>query len=122
MTNYFLTNNISGAWAGSFFANIDRWNELPEHLKELVRITFDSSHYYRQWWYWGGEAALRVLGEKLELTSIPDDEWDQVESAAREFWDEVAAESEVKARVVQILKDYNETMQQAGRPYRYTQG
>ncbi|MBM9593722.1 TRAP transporter substrate-binding protein [Roseitranquillus sediminis] len=122
VTNYFLTNNISGAWAGSFFANMDRWNELPENLQELLRITFDSSHYYRQWWYWGGEAALRVRGEKMELTSIPDDEWDQVERAAREFWDEIAAESEVKARVVQILKDYNETMQQAGRPYRYTAG
>ena len=37
VTNYFLTNNISGAWAGSFFANMDRWNELPEHLQELLR-------------------------------------------------------------------------------------
>ena len=34
VTNYFLTNNISGAWAGSFFANMDRWNELPEDLKD----------------------------------------------------------------------------------------
>ena len=33
VTNYFLTNNISGAWAGSFFANMDRWNELPEDLQ-----------------------------------------------------------------------------------------
>ncbi len=29
VTNYFLTNNISGAWIGHFFANQDRWNELP---------------------------------------------------------------------------------------------
>ena len=29
VTNYFLTHNISAAWAGSFFANMDRWNELP---------------------------------------------------------------------------------------------
>jgi TRAP-type mannitol/chloroaromatic compound transport system substrate-binding protein len=28
VTNYFLTNNISGAWIGSFFANMDRWNEF----------------------------------------------------------------------------------------------
>ncbi len=43
VTNYFLTNNISGAWAGSFFANMDRWNELPPNLQELVKLTFDSS-------------------------------------------------------------------------------
>ena len=119
VTDYFLTNNISGAWAGSFFANMDRWNELPDDLKELLRITFDSSHYYRQWWYWGGEAHLRTKGTKMKLTSIPDDEWATVEAAARTFWDEIAAESPTKAKVVQILKDYNATMEKAGRPYRY---
>ena len=53
--NYFLTNSISGAWIGHFFANQDRWNELPGHLKALWRLATDSSHYYRQYWYWGGE-------------------------------------------------------------------
>ncbi len=120
VTNYFLTNNISGAWIGSFYANMDRWNELPEHLQELVKVTFDSSHYYRQWWYWGGEAHLRVKGTKMQLTTIPDEEWATVESAARKFWDEIASESEIKAKVVQIFKEYNDVMEKAGRPYRYT--
>jgi TRAP-type mannitol/chloroaromatic compound transport system substrate-binding protein len=120
VTDYFLTNNISGAWCGSFFANMDRWNEVPDHLKELLRLTMDSSHYYRQHWYWGGEAKLRVEGTKMQLTTIPDEEWATVEAAARDFWDEIAAESETKAKVVQILKDYNAAMEKAGRPYRYT--
>ncbi len=47
VTDYFLTNNISGAWIGSYFANTERWNEVPEHLKELFRLCMDSSHYYR---------------------------------------------------------------------------
>ena len=119
VTNYFLTNNISGAWAGSFFANMERWNELPENLQELIRVTFDSSHYYRQWWYWGGEASLRVNGTKLKLTSIPDAEWAKVEAAAVKFWDEIAKESKVKAKVVKILKQYNADMLKAGPPYRY---
>jgi TRAP-type mannitol/chloroaromatic compound transport system substrate-binding protein len=119
VTDYFLTNNISGAWCGSFFANMDRWNELPPNLQALVRMAFDSSHYYRQWWYWGGEAELRVRGDKMQLTTIPDEEWQQVEDAAQIFWEEIAAESEVKARVIQFLKDYNATMREAGRPYRY---
>ncbi len=120
VTNYFLTNNISGAWAGSFFANMDRWNELPENLQTLLRVCMDQSHYYRQWWYWGGEADLRVNGTKMELTTIPDAEWQTVEDAAQVFWDEIAAESPVKARVVEILKRYNADMLKAGRPYRYT--
>ena len=120
VTNYFLTNNISGAWIGSFFANMDRWNELPDHLKELMRVCFDQSHYYRQWWYWGGEAKLRVSGTKMKLTSIPDAEWAQVENAAVKFWDEIAKESKIKAQVVDVFRRYNADMQKAGRPYRYS--
>ena len=119
VTNYFLTNNISGAWAGSFFANMDKWNELPDHLKTMLQLAMDSSHYYRQWWYWGGEANLRVNGTKMKLTSIPDDEWAQVEKAAVKFWDEIAAESPTKKKVVDILRKYNADMEKAGRPYRY---
>jgi TRAP-type mannitol/chloroaromatic compound transport system substrate-binding protein len=122
VTNYFLTNNISGAWIGHFFANADRWNEVPERLQALLKVCFEQSHYYRQWWYWGGEARLRVNGTKMELTSIPDAEWDQVEEAAHTFWDEIASESETKARVVEIFKQYNADMRKAGRPYRYGQG
>lgn len=118
VTNYFLTNNISGAWIGHFFANMDRWNEVPPHLQTLLKVCFEQSHYYRQHWYWGGEAELRVNGPKLKLTSIPDAEWAEVEAAARVFWDEIAAESEVKAKVVKVFKDYNALMEKAGRPYR----
>jgi len=120
VTNYFLTNNISGAWIGHFFANMDRWNEVPDNLKELMRVCFEQSHYYRQHWYWGGEARLRVEGTKLQLTTIPDAEWAQVEAAARVFWDEIAAENDTAAKVVEIFKAYNAAMDKAGRPYRYT--
>ena len=52
VTNYFLTNNISGAWCGSYFANSEKWNALPAHLQELFRLpglwgAWDSSHYYQ---------------------------------------------------------------------------
>ena len=119
VTNYFLTNNISGAWCGSYFANTDKWESLPGHLQELFRLCMDSSHYYCQYWYWGGEAHLRTKGTKLKLTSIPDDEWKTVEDEALKFWDEIAQVSPRTAKVVQIFKDYNDTMSKAGRPYRY---
>ena len=119
-TGHFLTNNISGAWIGHFFANQEKWNALPDNLKELLKVTFDSSHYYRQHWYWAGEARLRVQGDKMKLTRIPDAEWAQVEAAAAEFWDEIAAESETKARIVAKIKEYNDVMAKAGVPYRYS--
>ena len=120
VTKYYLTNNISGAWIGSYFANTERWEAVPEHLKTLFQLCMDSSHYYRQYWYWWGEAHYRTTGGKLELTSIPDAEWKTVEDEAEKFWEEIAAESERSARVVQILKDYRATMVAAGPPYRCT--
>jgi TRAP-type mannitol/chloroaromatic compound transport system substrate-binding protein len=119
VTKYYLTNNISGAWCGSFFANTERWNAVPEHLQKLFRLCMDSSHYYRQHWYWWGEAHYRTSGGKLELTSIPEAEWATVEEEGLKFWDEIAAESPRKARVVEILKAYRAIMVKAGPPYRY---
>jgi TRAP-type mannitol/chloroaromatic compound transport system substrate-binding protein len=119
VTNYFLTNNISGAWIGSYFANTAAWEKVPPHLQTLFKLCMDSSHYYRQHWYWGGEADLRVNGDKLKLTTIPDEEWATVEAEARKFWDEIGATSERTARVVEIFKQYNELMTKAGRPYRF---
>ncbi|PCK07176.1 MAG: C4-dicarboxylate ABC transporter [Alteromonadaceae bacterium] len=118
VTNYFLTNNISGAWCGSYFANDKAWEKVPEHLKTLFKLCMDSSHYHRQYWYWGGEAHLRTSGTKMQLTSIPDEEWKLVEIEAHKFWDEVAKTSPRAARVVKIFKEYNATMEKAGRPYR----
>ena len=120
VTNYFLTNSLSGAWCGSFFANTQSWNAVPSHLRQLFRVCMDSSHYYRLHWYWGGEARLRTQGDKLELTSIPDDEWRLVREEAVRFWDEVAMSSIRASRIVAVLKEYNETMELAGRPYRYS--
>lgn len=97
---------------------MDRWNEVPDRLKTLMKTCFDQSHYHRQYWYWSGEAKLRVEGTDMELTTIPDAEWQKVEDAAHKFWDEIAAESELKAKVVDIFKKYNATMAKAGPPYR----
>jgi hypothetical protein len=88
-------------------------------LKTLFKVTMDSSNYYRQHWYWWGEAHYRTKGGKLELTTIPEEEWAQVEAEAVKYWDEIGGTSPRCAKVVQILKDYAETMKKAGKPYRY---
>ena len=79
----------------------------------------DSSHYYRQHWYWGGEARLRTEGTKLKLTTIPLEEWATVEAEAKKYWDELAKESPRSAKVVEVFKKYAAVMEKAGPPYRY---
>lgn len=119
VTDYFLTNNISGAWIGSWFANQERWAELPDHLKSVVMAGVEAGHTYRNQWYWGGEAALRANGDKLELRSVPASEWAEVENAAKEFWDEIAQEGEVHEKIVGIFREYNSVINQAGVPYNF---
>ncbi len=119
VTKYYLTNNISGAWAGSYFVNTAKWNAVPDHLKQLFQLAIDSSHYYRQHWYWWGEAHYRTSGGKLELTTIPESEWKTIENEATKFWDEIANQSPRNAKVVEIIKKYKGIMEKAGPPYRY---
>ena len=116
--NYALTNSVTGAWFGSYFANSKSWEKLSPKLQELFKMSIDQSHYYRQVWYWGGEADLRVNGKKMELTSIPSNEWSQVVKDASGFWDEVASQSPRSGKVVEAFKLYAATMDKAGYPYR----
>ncbi|MBW3098325.1 TRAP transporter substrate-binding protein DctP [Pseudohoeflea coraliihabitans] len=117
---YALLNNVTGAWCGSYFANSESWKKVPPHLQELFRMSMDQSHYYRQVWYWGGEADLRVNGDKLELTTIPAEEWEGVVADSASFWDELASRNERAAKVVEIFKKYQTVMEKAGVPYRYS--
>lgn len=117
VTDHFLTNNISGAWIGSYFVNEKKWADLPAHLKRLVKTAIEASHTYRNQWYWGGEAKLRAEGTKLKLTTIPAAEWKVVEDAAKLFWLEIAETSETAAKVVKIFEDYNQVLEKAGPPY-----
>ena len=116
--NYALTNAVTGAWFGSYFANSKSWEKLSPKLQELFKMSIDQSHYYRQVWYWGGEADLRVNGKKMELTSLPSNEWAGVVKDAEKFWDDVASQSARSAKVVDAFKLYASTMDKAGYPYR----
>ncbi len=86
------------------------WNKVPPHLQQLFRTTIDQSHYYRDVWYWGGEAKLRVEGKKMELTSLPPEEWAQVITDCQAFWDEVAASQPARrhasSRLQEIRRDH----------------
>ncbi|MCA8931133.1 MAG: TRAP transporter substrate-binding protein DctP [Rhodospirillaceae bacterium] len=117
VTDYFLTNNISGAWIGSFYVNEESWANLPDYLKQVVMSCIEASHTYRNAWYWAGEARLRATGDKLELTSIPASEWREVEAAAESFWAEMAEASERSQRIVDIFREYNQIIGTAGTPY-----
>ncbi|MDX2494645.1 MAG: hypothetical protein QNK27_06760, partial [Desulfuromusa sp.] len=59
-------------------------------------------------------------GKKMELTTIPAAEWDQVVSDSESFWDDMSSISPRAAKVVNIFKEYSKVMHKAGVPYRYS--
>ena len=71
---------------------------MPPHLQELFRDHHRPVALLPQRLVLGGEAKLRVEGEKMELTSLPAEEWAQVVKDAEGFWDEVAAPARAPAR------------------------
>ena len=119
VTKYYLTNPIAGGWAGGWFVHSDSWEKLPPHLQALLKLAIEKSHYYKLHWYWDGEARYRATGKKLQMTTIPADEWATVEKAAEKFRDDAAKKSPRNAKVIKIIKEYNEMMKKAGPPYRY---
>ena len=81
-------------------------------------MSIKGSHYYRQVWYWVGEADLRVNGKKMELTSLPANEWAGVVEDFKAFLDETSKISPRSAKVIDSFKLYAATMDKAGYPYR----
>lgn len=77
----------------------------------------ESGHFFRNQWYFGGEAKLRAEGTKLKVRPIPAEQWREVDAAATKFWDEIAETGEVAQRVVKIFKDYDKVRQKAGGIY-----
>ena len=128
VTNYFLTNNISGAWCGfllrQYRTAMERSCRRPPERALEDHHGF-SSHYYRQWWYWGGESAAAERQRHQDEThhhSRPGVGRPWKAAAKSSSGTRSLRTSETKAkRVVQILKDYADAlMDKAGKPYRYS--
>ncbi len=91
---------------------------MPPHLQQLYRSTIDQSHYYRNVWYWGGEAKLRVEGEKMELTSTAARGMGTGHQRRQRVLGRDRSDSPRAAAVVEIFKNYASNMEKAGYPYR----
>jgi len=66
-----------------------------------------------------GRGALPYHRRQARAHHDSREEWKIIEDEALKFWVEIAAQSPRNAKVVEILKKYQETMRKAGAPYRY---
>ena len=117
---YYLTNPISGGWAGGWFVNTKAWEKVPAHLQQLFKLTIEKSHYLRLHWYWWGEAQLPGQGRQDAAHDHPRERV----GAGREGGPEVlgrvcSQERPGTPRWCRSSRTTTTLMYKAGPPYRY---
>ena len=123
VTNYFLTNNISGAWIGSFLANTEklergaRASPGPCSSCAWTAPTTTGST--------GTGAARRSFAPRARSWSSPPSPTEEWKRRSRPKCLQVLGRDRVQERQRAAKRGrrssakYNETMAKAGRPYRY---
>ncbi len=119
VTDYVISQPFTGTWLGSFLASTESWEVLPDDLKQLLMLTLDAAHYYRNVWYYNGEVEYRVYGGKLEVVVWSDEEWQKILDLAPPYYEKVAARNPTAARVIDIVKKYQKDLEAAGPPFRW---
>ena len=114
---YFLTNPLCGAWLDHWLVNEDSWNELPPDLQELWKLALGSFHFEKNNWYYTGEAVYRTQ-PLFTLTTMPPDDWQKILDLKEGEYDRIAATSPRCAQAIDIIRDYQALMEEAGPPYR----
>ena len=83
----------------------------------LVMAAIEAGHTYRNQWYWGGEAKLRANGDKLELTHDSRRRMGRGRERGQGFLGrDRRKKAKCSQKIVDVFKEYNEVMNQAGRP------
>jgi TRAP-type mannitol/chloroaromatic compound transport system substrate-binding protein len=102
-------------WGSPLIINLDLWDELPDHLKAILEKACAEYSHWDVGSYYADEAALMPeLG--ITWCTLPDEDWETLNNAAEEVWDEWAAENGPDAQAaIKLLKAWHE---EAG-GYRY---
>jgi TRAP-type mannitol/chloroaromatic compound transport system substrate-binding protein len=104
---YMLSNPINGTFFGTWIINEDQWNSLPADLQAIFYYGLDSlsrhclSYYYR-------EPEFR---QYFELNTFSKEDWMKFREPQLARWDEYADESPRMAQAMQIIRDYNESVE-----------
>ncbi|WP_158971310.1 TRAP transporter substrate-binding protein DctP [Chachezhania sediminis] len=108
VAKYYLANSPMPVPNNFFAMNLDVWNGLPDDLKAIIEDAAKlSSFKYLSLTALNDAAALAAMKEAgVEVTTIPDAEWTEMEAKAKDLWMAYAEQDELTAQAVQMLQDY----------------
>ena len=109
VADYYTMPPLSAYAGGEFIVNMDKWNELPADLQEILLVAGKraSTQFATQAAY-GEDEALRKMVQEfgVTVTSFPDEDVETLRGISVGVWDSLAEMSEYNAQVVEITKEY----------------
>ncbi len=109
VASYYTMPPLSAYAGGEFIINMDRWNELPEDLQEILLVAGKraSTQFATQAAY-GADAAMTEMVQEhgLVVNTFSEEDIETLRGISVAVWDGLAAMSEYSAEIVEITKDY----------------
>ena len=109
VAKYYTMPPVCSFAGGEFIINMDKWNELPEDLQEILLVAGQraSTQFATQFAY-GDADAFRIMQQDygVEITCFSEEDVEALREVAVGVWDGLAQMSEYNAEVVEITKEY----------------
>jgi len=93
-----------------FIINLDLWNSLPSNLQAILYHANRSCSLTCAMDYYNAEAVYR---KNFTVTELPPEELAKLKEAAYKVWDEQAQISPRAAKVISIIREFNEDVEAA---------
>lgn len=108
VAKYYLSNSPMPVPNNFFAMNMGVWDGLPDDLKAIVEdaAKLSSFKYLSLTALEDADALAQMQEAGVEVTTIPEEEWAEMEGNAQELWQAYAEEDELTAKAVQMLQDF----------------
>lgn len=92
----------------NFYANLKKWQQLPEDIKQIVQETLleDFKLYSHKAVKLDQESVDKAKEAGVEVVSLDDESVKKLEEISIPLWEVAAKKSEASARIVDLLKEY----------------
>lgn len=108
VAKYYTMPPLSSYAGGEFFVNMDKWNELPEDLQEILTVAAQrASTGFATYFALEDYEALATFEEAgVEINWFSEEDQETLREISYGVWDALAQQDEYTAEIVELTKDY----------------
>jgi len=108
VAKYYTMPPLSAYGCGEFIVNMDKWNELPNDLQEILTVAAQrASTGFATYFAYEDAEALNTFAEAgVEINTFSDEDIATLREISIGVWDGLAQMSDYNAEVIEITKEY----------------